>query len=141
MPKKERLTPKALGYEELLVVVRRPKRKTKPLSRLYSVVREIEEADPGFHVKMEIMVPHPSFENPKPCVFVLLQRATQRIWFRLKSWKDVQALFGLNEQDLAGLEQALAEAERIAEALKEARAFFICREAEIYAEMQKAKKR
>ena len=140
MSRRERLTPKSLGYEEVAVIQYR-RRRTRVLRRLYSIVREVEEADPNFSVRMEIMVPHPTFENPNPCVFVLLQRATQKMWFRLKSWEDVQALFGLNEQDLAGIAKALEKAEEIACELREAREIaelaLLQRSRDIYAEMQR----
>jgi len=112
------ITPKNLGYDEVFVVQHR-KRRTRPLERLYSVTREVEEGNPGFYVKMQIMVPHPSFDNPYPCVFVLIQNATSKLWFRLKSLEDLKAFFGLNEQDLTGLAKALEKAKALAEGLKQ----------------------
>ena len=103
------------------------------------MIREIEEADPDFYVRMEIMVPHPTFDCPKPCVFVLMQRATQKMWFRLKSPEDLKALFGLNEQDIEGVRGALERAEQIAERLNEANKLVEAIQGEAWASLQRCR--
>jgi len=112
------ITPKNLGYDEVLVVQHR-KRKTKALQRLFTVKRRCE-AMPGFWIEMEVMVPHPTFDSPIPCAFLLMQNATGKLWQRFEKVDDLKGFLNLNEQDLTALNSALQKARAIAENLKEA---------------------
>jgi len=112
------ITPKNMGYEEVLVVQHR-KRRTRALQRLFTVKRSCE-AMPGFWIEMEIMVPHPTLDSPHPCAFLFLQNSAGKIWQRFTRVEDLRAFLNLNEQDLEGLTSALEKAKSIAEQLIEA---------------------
>ena len=118
MGRRRSLTPKALGYEEVLVVQHR-KRHTKPLRRLYSVKRRITDPiNEDFFTEMEIIVPHPTLDCPIPCCLVFIEGSNGKLWFRA-SIEALIGFFGLNEPDIAGLREALRRAEAIAEGYKQ----------------------
>jgi len=110
---------KITGYEEQVILHHRRKRK-KPLSRLYSVKRRVTDpVNEAFFAEMEIIVPHPSFETPIPCVIVFMQSSNGRCWFRANV-DSLVGFFGLNDQDIAGIREALQRAEDLASRYEQA---------------------
>lgn len=114
------MNPKSLGYTEIAEITHR-KRKPKRLSRLYSVKRQSQTLR-GYQIKMEIFVPHPSFDSPVPAIFLLIQNPTGKLWERFSSVEALQGFLNLNEQDLSGLQDALNQARDMAERLEKAQA-------------------
>jgi len=134
------VSPKSLGYTEIAEITHR-KRKPKRLSRLYSVRRQSQTLR-GYQIKMEIFVPHPSFDSPVPAIFLLIQNPTGKLWERFNSVEALQGFLSLNEQDLAGLQDALDQARDMAERLEKARdeattALSLAREPENSRELEK----
>jgi predicted RNA-binding protein YlxR (DUF448 family) len=102
-------------YEELQGMFRRVRRKALP--KLWEYRKELQDPYTPFKTKILMYVPHPTLFAPFPCILVSIANPKSRMFFRIKSFQDLEAVFVLpaDEQTRAilALKNAQEEAERL----------------------------